>query len=205
MKITLLSSDPVTHEMSVSGEIPLDFVPYSLSYDPVYRNFYVTSVDARNTVHLVSADGDNRQLFSAEAEVLSLLAGGDMKAIVYATNTGTLFVLAGDLVFEVTLTGRLVDNNVLSIQDYGVSTAIAFARQGSPMLLLTTKMTIQALCQDIPLSFPPPPIGAVGPPPSQSWFSLFTYNFCGAWPLQDVEAPVFQDMAVNPVQRFEPF
>lgn len=104
--------------------------------------------------------------------------------------------------FQVTLSGSLRNTNLREMNDLGDVQSVSFARQGSPMLVLTAGMIVEALCQDIKPASPVLPPETTRIPGPQSWFSLFTYRFCGAWQYEGVEGPAFMDMSVNPIKRY---
>eukprot|EP00192_Tetraselmis_astigmatica_P000456 CAMPEP_0117674372 /NCGR_PEP_ID=MMETSP0804-20121206/14999_1 /TAXON_ID=1074897 /ORGANISM="Tetraselmis astigmatica, Strain CCMP880" /LENGTH=1150 /DNA_ID=CAMNT_0005483229 /DNA_START=231 /DNA_END=3683 /DNA_ORIENTATION=- len=203
-EIIILSTDSETHEMEKQRTIPLRFAPYSLGYDGAYGTFYATSAEARNAVYKITADGNQQLLFDDNtSDVPKVTQGGNVDSIHYASNTGTLFVLCGDcgLVFEVTVSGKLVTQNAKDVSKYGSTQALSFSLSGTPMLLLTSEMSVKALCQDIPLSSPvlPPDVPRQIPP--QDWLSLFTYRWCGTWPFEGISGPVFTDLSMNPRTR----
>jgi hypothetical protein len=95
------------------------------------------------------------------------------------------------------------DNNLdVNFRDLSAMSAdvlsISFARNGSPMLLLTADLEVQAFCQELPPLRPVlPPEPAVKPPP-QTWYPLNTYSYCGAFPYEGVNGNSFDDITFNP-------
>ena len=103
-----------------------------------------------------------------------------------------------------TLAGSLHNLNIRSVEndsDDGAVSSLAFARAGSPMLLLTSGLSVKALCQDIPEGLPllPPDLGRV--PKPQTWFDLSTYGSCGSWNYENVMGTSLQDITVDPIKR----
>ena len=108
-KIYIVSSVPGSDELVISKEISVDFVPYSLTFDPAYESFYATGNSERNVVRLVDLDGSSRELFGEDAEANSqLLQGSNITSIQYEGNTGTLFVLCKECGFVVEVQRRLI-------------------------------------------------------------------------------------------------
>lgn len=70
------------------------------------------------------------------------------------------------------------------------------------MLLLTSDMQVKALCQEIrpaPPVLPPETATIPGP---QTWYSLSSYRFCGAWQYDVYDGSQLKDMSVDPATRF---
>jgi hypothetical protein len=103
---------------------------------------------------------------------------------------------------QVTLSGNVRSSNARDLRGIGAPVVgLSFARTGSPMLLMTEGLQVLALCQDIELGLPVlPPEPAYSPPP-QTWFSLDTYLFCGAWQFDEVVGATLTDMTVDPNTR----
>mmetsp|Transcript_28817 Transcript_28817/g.68805 ORF Transcript_28817/g.68805 Transcript_28817/m.68805 type:complete len:1219 (+) Transcript_28817:166-3822(+) len=178
---------------TVTRQIPLSFVPRSITYDGAYEVFYVTNAEEKTSdsvgtaapgrmVIRVALDGGTRDLFRADS---SYLGDKQVSSMHYASNTGTLFLLCSSCpsVVEVTLSGRLrsLTQSLLDLEaGAGQLLGLTISKMGSPLLLLRNDLSIAEYCQDIPPSLPvlPPPRASV--PRPQSWFPLENYAFCGA-------------------------
>jgi uncharacterized protein YjiK len=75
----------------------------SLTYDAAYEVFYGTLVRDRSAVVQVTMEGTARVMFTADSQAGAILGGSLISSLHYASNTGTLYVLAAEqgLLFEV--------------------------------------------------------------------------------------------------------
>jgi hypothetical protein len=69
------------------------------------------------------------------------------------------------------------------------------------MLLMTEGLQVLALCQDVEPGLPVLPPELIYSPQPQTWFSLDTYLFCGAWQFDEVTGATLADMAIDPTTR----